>query len=198
MKKSLVFIGLISALILGGCGSKKDATKDNFEEAINARFEKKCIEIGRMYKDLPLEIRAKDYEKKSLDNLVKVGLLASKPEKIEIKSMFGNNKRMEDGFVYTLTPEGDKYYQKEDKVFCAGRYEVKEIINFSEPLDVLGRVMTRVKFTKIARDVPSWAEEWAGFSENKNFAMYVAENPIEDSADLVLTNEGWMHHRDFR
>jgi hypothetical protein len=56
---------------LGGCGSKKDATKDNFEEAINARLEKKCIEIGRMYKDLPLEIRAKDYEKKSLDNFSK-------------------------------------------------------------------------------------------------------------------------------
>lgn len=198
MKKSLVLVGLIGALVFGGCGSKKDATKDNFEEAINAHLEKKCIEIGRMYKDLPIEIRTKDYEKKSLDNLVKVGLLISKPEKVEIKSMFGNNKRMEDGFVYTLTPEGDKYYQKEDKVFCAGRYEVKEVVNFSEPSDALGQMITRVKFTKTARDVPSWAKEWVEILENKDFAKYIAKDPIEDRADLILTNEGWIHHRDFR
>lgn len=201
--RNIFLITLIGSLFVA-CSDKKDANKSNFKEAINNHLDSKCISFGGSY-NFPVEIELKGYNKDELDSLEKVGLLKSVEKKLELKAMFGNPTKIVDGLEYSLTDLGKtafsskvRAYVGEQSQLCAGKYKVTEIINFTEPADMMGVKLVRVTYKKVAVDVPTWAYELV---KEKNFeyaSKIISKEAQDDKTELVLTNEGWILAKDFK
>lgn len=212
MKKSLILIGIFGVLMLSGCGDKKDATKGNFENSINAHYENECIDIGTVYGTFPVQIANSDEKDKELfDALTKVGLTTSKPAKVEDNSMSGidiytGKRKIIDGYEYKLTDLGTKSVKTKKgngffsstNEFCAGKYKVSSIENFTEPSDIGGYKLTRVNFKKEPIDVPEWANNLVKEKAFEKYAEKISKEPIDEEMELVLTDNGWIPSRDLR
>lgn len=211
MNKNLILIGLIGVL-MSGCGDKKDAIKDNFENSINAHYENECISIGRVYGAFPVQVANDNEEDKELfAALAKVGLVTSKPARVEDRSMTGfdimtGKRKIIDGFEYKLTDLGTKSVKTEksngfyggSNEFCAGKYKVSSIENFTEPSDISGYKLTRVNFKKVAIDVPEWANDLVKEKAFEQYAEKISKEPIDEKMELVLTDNGWIPSRDLK
>jgi len=210
MKKSLIFIGVFGVLVFSGCGDKKDATKDNFENSINAHYENECIDIGTVYGTFPAQVANSDEKDKELfDALTKVGLTTSKPAKVEDNSMSGidiytGKRKIIDGFEYKLTELGSKSvkvkkgFGGDANEFCAGKYKVSSIENFTEPSDIGGYKLTRVSFKKEPIDVPEWANNLVKEKAFEQYAKKISKEPSDEKMELILTDNGWIPSRDLR
>lgn len=202
MKKlKITLLATTLLVLLSACTDKKDANKSNFKEVINKKLEKQCIEIGYSYRLFPVGIELKDYDKDKYDTLEKVGLIKSTAKQIE---MYGS-KKLVDGFEYDLTDLGKKAFIEEEKSIngkylklCAGKYKVTEIDNFTQPADMMGVKLVRVKFKKEAVDIPAWAYELVKEKSFENYETLISKDIKEDSTELILTNEGWILAKDFK
>jgi len=212
MKKSLILIGVFAALLMSGCGDKKDATKDNFANSINAHYENECIDIGTVYGKFPVQVANNDKEGKELfDALTKVGLTTSKPTKVEDRSLTGfdimtGKRKIIDGYEYKLTDLGTKSVKtkkgngffSDANEFCAGKYEVSSIENFTEPSDIGGYKLTRVNFKKEPIDVPEWANNLVKEKAFERYAEKISKKSSDEAMELVLTDNGWIPSGDLK
>jgi len=188
MKKYLFLV--MAGLALIGCGDKKEANNDNFKEAIDMYLDKSCIFTVR-YDKKPNNFfpNYMSIANEQLGILVKEGLLTSAP--FQIEGTF-NTKR---GTAYNITKKGEEVYSQEEKGFCAGKYEVKEIISFTEPSNTSdGITVANVKYAVTPKEVASWAKEYVKSPvANPNFADEISETPKYrfNEKQLILTNQGW-------
>lgn len=108
--------------------------------------------------------------------------------------------------VFNLTEEGKKVYAA-DTVhqmgygtiggLCFGKVTVKEIAEFTEPSDAMGRRISHVSYTFVVTDFPAWAkspEILAALPDLKK-SVESENTPIKHQAMLVLTNNGWAPPR---
>ncbi|CAG9233056.1 Putative secreted protein [Paraburkholderia caribensis] len=207
MKTStVVTVSLVTLFALAGCGNKKDANKSNFSEAIQDYLNTTkgvCVSLPR--KEAPFALEKKggfffNHEPEKAAALVSAGLLTA--SETEVPGMFGNQKVA--ATQYALTDEGKKYLVKGGggnivgfDAFCGGKYEVKEVENFTEPADMFGTKISQVNFSLVAVDAPSWSKQsqiQAAYPDVKQGL----DDPAQAKAVLVATNEGWMHERLFK
>jgi hypothetical protein len=207
MKKSIVFaLSTVALLAVSGCGSKKDASKSNFADAIQDYLNTTkgvCVALPR--KDAPFALEKKGgfffaHEPEKAAALVNAGLLSA--SETEVPSVFPNQKVA--ATQYTLTDKGKKYLVKGGSgnlggfdAFCGGKYKVKEVENFTEPADMFGTKISQVNYTYVVDDAPDWLKQSTIQSQYPNAAAGLDE-PAPYKAVLVATNEGWMHERLFK
>ena len=111
MKKRVIFAVVLGALVLAGCGSKKDANEKNFKVAIQNFLDSaypKCY----FFENFPAVVGDFDLknEKATLAALLKAGLVSVKDEPHEETQIFGNKKTSIKPTFY-LTEEGKKFYK---------------------------------------------------------------------------------------
>jgi hypothetical protein len=205
-----LYLAVLALPLLTGCGSAKEASKGNFEKAINAKLEKQCIDLQvrtaftSSSHEFPLSVatvqtgrgmsaeRAAESNAQSLgplDALAKVGLVTASDGQVK-ELGWGGNKEVP-GKIYSLTDAGAKALRdRKSTVFCAGRYQVAEVVSFTEPGNAMGVTISRVKYTVKAVDVPAWANDEAIKSAFPQIQQHI-EDKTERNATLVLQNDGW-------
>lgn len=193
-------------LVLAGCGSKQDASKSNFQSAIQDYLNtKKGVCVMLPAKEVPFTLQKAGgmnfiNEPEKAAALVSAGLLSAKDT--EVKAAFGN--QMVPGVQYSLTDDGKKYLVKGGAgnngnwdAFCGGKYKVKEVENFTQPADMFGTKISQVNFLYEVDDAPAWAKQPALQAAYPSVQHDVTGSP-GDKAVLVATNDGWMHERLFK
>ncbi|MFT4437881.1 hypothetical protein ACMX25_31520 [Caballeronia sp. 15715] len=205
-RTNVIGVSILAFAMLGGCGSKKDANKSNFESAIQSYLDTRsgvCIALPA--KDAPFKLEKvggfnfnQEHEKAAA--LVSAGLLSARDTAVPL---MGSN-RMVAGSEYTLTDEGKKYLVKGGSGnlggwdgFCGGKYKVKEVENFTEPADMFGTKISQVNYLYTVDDAPAWAKQPAIQALYPSLQKDLRAN-AGDKAVLVATNDGWMHERLFK
>ncbi|AFZ23739.1 hypothetical protein Cylst_1455 [Cylindrospermum stagnale PCC 7417] len=174
------------SLILSGCSNPKDANEGNFKQAINTILAKQKVGCFLVFLfPFPVTVDKRTANSiKPLDSLVKVGLLSS-------KEITPGSPSIE----YSLTPEGQKFYNQPSGRFCIGEAEVDKIINFTPPQSYPGAPqMSSVKYTYKFKTIGKWVEDpevQATISE-LNKILETKDNPPEQEITLFLTNNGWV------
>lgn len=208
--QKFIFVAALALPVLTGCDSAKDASKSNFKKAINAKLDKQCIDLQVMSAfissshEFPLSVptvqtgrgmspdRAAELNAKSLaplEALAKAGLVTSNDGQVK-QLGWGGNKEVP-GKIYSLTDTGTKaLHDLKSTVFCAGRYQVDEVVSFTEPGNAMGMTISRVKYTVKAVDVPAWANDDAIKSAFPQLQQHI-EGKAERNATMVLQNDGW-------
>lgn len=201
-------IALIAAAIfVSGCSDPKAANEKNFKISIQKTLDDKyprCYFTG----DFPVTTSKILFNKKAYAALVAVGLLSVKDEPHEVKVSFLSDKTktiMEP--VFRLTEKGNEFYkadvgkagmmfQEGKGGFCFGKATVKQITEFTAPADAGGVQLSQVTFTYQVSDLPAWAklpEISAAIAALKD-AVESEKKPLEGTAMLILTNNGWKAH----
>lgn len=199
------FIAAVAALVLAGCGSSKEANKSNFKAAIQAYLNSKpgaCVALPQ--EQTPFKIEKNGFDRAALnraDALVEVGLLTRRDADVP---PYAGATRLVPGFEYDLSAQGKKHLVKEAAGsigkwdgFCAGKYKVVEVTNFSEPGDAFGLKVSQVNYRYKVEGPASWAGTPAIRSAYPHLARDLGDDP-SDKAVLVATNDGWMHERLFK
>lgn len=193
------------SLLISGCSSPKDATKENFSKAIQAYLDTKTGFCAGIPADHYPFIMAKDEvfvesNKKRADAFVSAGLL--KTRDTELKSRFSTN--MVPALEYQLTDLGQKHLVKagagplgNHDAFCTGKYELQDIESFTEPADSVGLKISRVAYAYSLKDAHKWIKHDKVQEAFPDAAQNLA-GPIEGRAVLVLTNKGWVHEKQLK
>lgn len=211
MQKIFLLSGLV---ILSACSDPKDPTEGNFEEALENYYSKnlECVRVGKSADEQGviaeiLDTRLdRDRDVPKLSALADAGLIDIETVAIDKQNVFGKSIGTAPGKRYILTDAGKSAQRADDgkqetrfskSEFCYGHRDVTEITNFTEPTDAFGLRISSVKYIYDLTDMPSWAE-----NENVQKAFpqiaKAGDEEIEDSDELVLTNNGWVHHRDVK
>ena len=185
------------ALVLIACGGPKDANKGNFGKAIQNYLNTKksnglCFNVPTTEK-IPFQmgkVSVMGSNEKS-NALVDAGLLSKRAVNT---GLFGP------GFEYQITDLGKKYFiAKIDgrfDAFCTGKYTSVEIDNFTNPArDMRGMTISQVNFHYKLTEFADWAK-----TQNLIDSYHLknkVQDDISEKADLVLTNDGWVHERLF-
>jgi len=104
---------------------------------------------------------------------------------------------------YDLTEEGKKFYTKykgpgeyeRHAGFIFAQVKVIKIIDYSEPTDMEGHIISKVKYLIQAQNVPNWAntEEFRNFTPEIKTILDSQSTPLEQQAVLVKMASGWVH-----
>ena len=248
-----VFLSL-AVVVLNACADEKVANKQNFATAVNQYFKAHptCIEFtaSEHYKFpatiLPTHNQYYQNEPVILTFLGKLGLLTAQETTVDVPEtpslpIISVEKKPSpkmvkaQQIVYALSDLGKAAYRENvshnffdgtHHGFCYGEPRVVEIINYSEPADLLGQKVSEVHFTYAVYNLASWAA-----SDTVRYAAEQALNsgiapgmltksmnertleqitnavtqnvqsvkaPLKGKAALILTSNGWMHEKMFR
>jgi len=196
----------VAAFVLAGCNGSKDANKSNFQAAIQAYLDTTtgaCVPLPD--KEMPFKIEQADGFGKDrrlrADALVEAGLLTRKGAEVP---QFPGSNRLVPGFEYALTEAGRKQLVKGAggnlanwDGFCAGKYKVVSIANFTDPANLFGSQVSQVNY-RYKIEAPA---KWAALPAIQAAFPKLARDMKDDAADkavLVLTNDGWVHERLFK
>jgi hypothetical protein len=205
-KTTAIALTSVALLALAGCGSKKDANKSNFADAIQDYLNTTkgvCVALPRKEAPFALEKKGGFFfanEPEKAAALVSAGLLSESDT--QVASMMPNQKVP--ATEYNLTDEGKKYLVKGGSgnmggfdAFCGGKYKVKEVANFTEPADMFGTKVSQVNYSMVVEDAPGWSKQ-AQIQAAYPDVKAGLDDPASEKAVLVATSEGWMHERLFK
>lgn len=203
-----------AALLLSACGTdSKDALEANFETALNDHFSKmkECIKVGKERDENGIidsfRVDGKGFgagNRDLLDALASAGLLTTGSFTKEEKALTTKGSETVSYVSFKFSSEGKKYLRPDelDKGFfrtgtpqlCYGTPQVVNITNFTEPADAMGVMASNVQFTYEVMDVAPWATNSSLVKQFKWLPDRLANQAIEGDEDMVLTNNGWVHH----
>lgn len=222
--KIAILIATVSAVALAGCSNSKEASKGNFEHAINDWIEKQppCLGVpdgtvtapGQKYGSLPVYVEAtpskSPYDEESrqrrlapLTALAEAGLLKVTKTEIEQKNMFGGSEQKVAVMAFDLSDKGKSAYSNESSKtamsgvrsgFCYGKPHVDEVTNFTQPGDMMGMTISQVSYKYHLADLPDWAENAKVTEAFPELKRNTAESR-DAKAAVVLTNDGWKHEK---
>ncbi|WP_156382112.1 MULTISPECIES: hypothetical protein [unclassified Aureimonas] len=143
---------------------------------------------------------------RQVNALVAVGLMEVKDSTIPQRGMFAEDSRTIKVKAYDLTDKGRQALAKPGEGsqstflssrnrLCYGTPDVVEITQFTEPADAMGVSLSRVAYTYRLKDKAAWATN-PTMLEAFPVLKRTTGDKVEDKADLVLTNKGWVHARD--
>lgn len=211
-------------IALAGCSNPKEASKSNFEHAINDWIEKgpPCLDIpdgtvtapGQKYDALPAYVeatpRTQPFAEESrqrrlapLDALVDAGLFKKATTEIEQQNMFGGAERKVAVIAYDFTDAGKAAFSEDAgesimggkrSGLCYGKPHVDEVTNFTQPADMMGMTLSQVSYTYHLADLPAWANNPKVKAAFPDVARNTAKS-LEAKAAVVLTNDGWKHEK---
>jgi hypothetical protein len=190
---------LAAGVILTGCDSSRDVSKENFMNAIAKQLASECIRINPSTSDIlgarsyPATVAADARENKPYAALVAVGILAVK-DGIAIPSglqpLYGQNNRVP-AKVYTLTSLGDKVLASPTgTAICVGHYQIDGVTNFTEPVKAGDTTVSRVTYTFSPADVSDWASASTVQEAFPFLQMKLKPHQTAQTA-VTLTSAGW-------
>lgn len=204
-KATLLITG---ASMMSACGDTfQIANEANLKAALNAHFSKmkECFAVGTGVDDQgfvgTFHAEGRDWtarERERFEALEKVGVLEAVSFKKTEKSVLNSGTtHIVDYVGYKFSAMGAQYVRPAEldagsvqsgiPQLCYGTKQVVDVLNFTEPVDVAGVKASNVKFTYKLVDIASWADNPALKAR--------ANNIMEGSEDLVLTHNGWIHHK---
>jgi hypothetical protein len=207
----------VTALILSACGNDPNAANEaNFEAALNAHYAKmkQCVPIGGEPNDAGViqEFRAggrvQDKQLPFFNGLAGLGLLETVSYQKDERNFSGEVKGQVDWIGFKFTDAGKTYLRPAEldkgvfstgtPQFCYGTPQVVAITNFTEPAEVMGEKAATVQYTYKLVDVAPWANSPVVQFRYKWMPERLSSQSIEKDDDLVLTNNGWVHHSEFK
>jgi len=206
----LIFASIVLFILLVGCSSPKDASKDNFKKVINAYLDKNCITIspqespwrGISYHVFPVTIKLLPSDNKGTDEqkaqitqefdaLVGIGMLEVQDGSAKVnKSTADDEKITIPAKIYALSEKGKQLFSKTG--FCVATYEVNEISGFSEPSQSMGHARSDVSFLVSPKDIKDWSKKETIIKAFPRLLRKLEQNQAQ-SARLILMNDGWVH-----
>ena len=207
-----------TAALLAACGSKQEASKSNFEKAINdfAGQERVCLPLGvgmdaeqgidamasGMLGDKQIRIPLKNTQGsrinkqalKQMEVLVDADLYAQGEDSTQAVGLGGASIPVA---VFNRTEKGDNQVlpSPHGPLLCLGTQKVGDVVLFTEPTAANGVTISKVVYQ--AELVPEkWLKKLLKNSD-KELAERV-EAPQRQSVTLVLTNQGWRDLRELR
>lgn len=192
------------AVLLSACSDPKSANEKNFKIAIQKKLDEArptCYVIANFPGTIPNSL---DNDKLSFKALVDAGMLTVKDESRMTTGLMFNKVAVQP--VFSLTEEGKKYYKPammksglgdDFGGFCFGKPIVREIVEFTEPADVMGGRVSQVTYTYELSELPAWAKQPQIVAALPKLKKDVEseKTPIKTRDILVLTNNGWKSDR---
>lgn len=205
-KATLLITG--ASMMLPACGDTSQiANEANFKAALNAHFlkMKECSGVGTGMDDQgfvgTFHAEGRDWtarKRERFEALEKVGVLEAVRFQTMEKSVLNPGTTNTVDFVgYKFSAMGTQYVRPAEldagsvkagiPQLCYGTKQVVDVLNFTEPVAVAGVKASNVKFTYKLVDIAPWAH---------SPALKASGNDIlEGNEDLVLTKNGWIHHK---
>lgn len=206
-----------TAIILSACGSDPQAANEaNFETALNAHYAKmkQCVRIGGepndagIIQEFRIDGRSQDKHVSFYNGLVDLGLLDTVPYQKDVRSFSGQVTGKADWLGYKISGKGQKYLRPADldkgffstgtPQFCYGTRQVVEITNFTEPAEVMGVKVSTVQYTYKLVDIVPWVNDPVIAAQFEWLPERLSNQSIKEDDDLVLTNNGWVHHSELK
>ena len=217
LKRITLLLMSATALLVSACGNDpKVANEANFEKALNAHYAKMkaCLRVGSKPNDKGIiqEFRVdnsrQDKQLNFYNGLASLGLLEAVTYQKDVRTFSGQVTGKSDWVGFKISDEG-KIYQRPAELdngffstgapqFCYGTPKVVAITNFTEPAEIMGVQASSVQYIYKLVDVAPWAKDPILSSKFKNIAERLSNPAIEEDDDLVLTNNGWVHHSEFK
>ena len=213
--RKVILLLSATSLILSACGNDPNAASEaNFETALNAHYAKKkeCIRVGSepndegIIQEFSTDGRAQNKQLAFYNSLQNSGLLETVTYQKDTKNFSGQVTGKSNWVGFKFSDEGKSYLRPEDNDFfstgipqlCYGTPQVVSITNFTEPADVMGVKASSVQYTYKLVDVAGWANDPMISTQYKWLAERLANQAIQKNDDMVLTNNGWVHHSGFK
>ena len=205
-----------AALILQACGDGASQTSDpNFTSILNAYYanHKDCVGLPTTKNDEGFLYIAEiaDYKtavgvQRNNQNLqpflalVDAGLMiadnteATRQGFSRTEEVAGKGFKLTDiGKSMLLADEYKRGFSQREPQLCYGHRVVDKIINVTEPADIRGMTVSSVTYTFNVGDVAEWAKLPDVYLRYPHIESYIAK-PSKDTDDLVLSENGWVHH----
>jgi hypothetical protein len=189
--KTFTTVALIAVLSLAGCSRKTDATKPNFEKAINSFYSKHPECLFPQPVRFPTRADTDKIEQtQGYDALTDLGFLQRQQD--TKKTFIFGSKQVSD---YDLSDKGRSLWTQDPQQpgfgnFCFGHRTVTSIDNFTANTSTNAPSTTRVDYHYRIEGAPDWAKNDKiknAFPETT--AALSAPQPA--TANLVLTADGW-------
>jgi len=193
-----------SLIVFCGCNGAKKPNAANLKSAIDQYLptqNRTCVTIdGQFPHDVP--VGDKSSTAAELSALEQSGLVQSVNATAVVRSLANSLSLSPQKPVpvkrYTVSPEGQKYFQKVLDVsgrldgFCYGHEEVATIVNWTEPQTQGAYTETTVTYTGTISTLAAWAkapEVQQAFPSIQTTLNDVRQN---QTVALHLTNKGWV------
>ncbi|MGP1684351.1 MAG: hypothetical protein ACTS8S_18695 [Giesbergeria sp.] len=214
--KKFVLMTIAPVVLLAACSNPKEANEKNFKAALQAHYDRPdqaiCVQVsaphdrvtktGEKIELKPIEVQSNSKGENILFALAKAGLFTEEVRETPNPNRWEKNNPMLRTSVFSLSDEGRKFIRDGGGAFshrldfCTGKLEVISITNFTQPTELLGFTTTTIRYkTKVAGQAPWLTDEVlkaAFLFQERNFA-----DGADARAPLLLTNNGWMHEKDF-
>lgn len=206
-----------AALMLAACGNDpKDANEANFETALNAHYVKmkECFHLGSepndegVIQEFRTDRKVQDKQLPFYNSLMDLGLLETVTYQKDLKSFSGQVTGKAEWVGFKFSDEGETYLRPSDfdsgffstgaPQLCFATPQVVEITNFTEPAEVMGVRASTVQYTYKLVDVAPWANAPALSTRLKWMPERLSDQSIKKDDDMVLTNNGWVHHSELK
>lgn len=212
-RKAILLLSM-GAGVLVACGNNpKVANEENFKAALNTHFAKmkECLSIGGkpneagIIQEFRSDGRGFGADKQATYVALKnAGLLDTIEYLQEEKSFSGATSENIKYIGYKFSAKGASFlrpaeldqgaFSNDKPKLCYATSQVIAVTNFTEPVEVMGVKASNVKFTYKFVDVADWATDSDVASKFTGLADRLAAPSLKDDEDLVLTNNGWVHH----
>lgn len=208
-----IFLLSGSALILSACGNDpKVANEANFEQALNVHFAKikQCVGIGGepndegIIQEFRIDGSIQDKNLPFYNGLVSLGLLETISYQKDVKTFSGQVTGKAEWVGFKFSGLGSTYLRPTDLdkgafstgtlQLCFGTPQVVEVTNFTEPSEVMGLKSSNVRYTYKLVDIAPWANDPILSTQFKWLSKRLSNQSISKDDDMVLTNNGWVHH----
>ena len=218
INRKAILLLAAGALVLAGCGNdRKAANEANFKLGLNTHFAKmkECVNVGSepneagIIQEFRTDGRGFGAKKQpTYVTLKNAGLLKTVEYLKEEPTFSGGTsesikyvgyKFSDKGLSFLRPPELDAgFFSTGTPKLCYATAQVIDVTNFTEPSDVMGVKASNVKFTYKLVDVADWISIPEVDALYKGLADKIAATSLEDDEDMVLTNNGWMHHSEVK
>lgn len=205
---------LVTACIttLSGCGSKNDANKSNFGDAIKASLSKDgdvCLTDSDQ--TWPADVRDGDIALAKamgagapvqMEALRAVGIVSEQPAVVTEKNPFGTTQQVS-MHRYTLTEKG-KGYIKNVKLrnmfesstelrptLCVGKKTLHEVQKWDGPMRLGDYAEATVYYSFAVSDLPDWVQSPVVQKAFPVLQQLGNGSPVDTQAVLKLTSNGW-------
>ena len=211
LTKAILFIS--SAALLSACGDDiHAANKANFEKALNAHYAhmKQCFKVGSkpnadgIIQEFRTDGTVQDKQLPFYNSLVSLGILEAVTYQKDTRNFSGQVTGRADWVGYKFSDYGQIFLRPAEldkgafstgaRQLCYGTLQVVEIVNFTEPAEAMGAKVSNVQYTYRLVDVAPWANDQALINQFEWLSERINSESINKDDDLVLTNNGWVHH----
>lgn len=188
--------------LLAGCDDPLDANKTNFQKALQSYNDAHPVCASISFK-LPIEFRSDSdaVRKQQLEPLVRAGLISVETIQKNDSAAPGQ-ARAADYLRYAPTSVGEKVIRKGANSFlggtdiCFARRKVVNVESFTEPVKVMGMMISRVTYEYEISNVEAWAKAPEIATAFPQIEATLAKSDHQATDVLVQTKQGWKHERD--